>query len=244
MKILVLIPARAGSKGVKRKNIRILAGQPLFMHSVQQALQLDCVSAVAVSSDDAEILALVQQQQALQQQNRSSTDIVPLNRPVDLAADDTPMDPVISHALGELTADQYYFTHVLLLQPTSPLRSIEDIQQAISVAQEQNADCVISVTEMCEHPYYAHIVDNDKRLLAVLPEQQPVYCRQQLPKVFQHNGAIYLFSVAAFWREQAIPRQFAHAYIMDATRSVDINNEQDFIQAEERLWQQSQLQVG
>lgn len=176
LKTLALIPARGGSKGIPRKNIKPIAGKPLIAWAIEAALRSRLLDAVVVSTEDEEIAEVARQRGAQ----------VPFLRPPELAQSDTPgIDPVL-HALEQLPE----FDAVLLLQPTSPLRTTEDIDACIGLAQDMPASSMVSVSEPEKHPYWMYRLGADQHLQTLI-DVPPISRRQELPPVYAMNGALY-----------------------------------------------------
>ncbi|QOD82917.1 cytidylyltransferase domain-containing protein [Chromobacterium haemolyticum] len=213
--VLAVIPARGGSKGVPGKNIRLVGGKPLIAWSIEAAKGARFVDRVILSSDDSKIINT-----ALQYGCE-----VPFIRDTALALDDTATIEVVLDAITRCSG----YDWVLLLQPTSPLRTAEDIDNAIQHCIRLNAPSCVSVCEVKESPYWMFTLNKDKQLLPLLPEAQPTR-RQDLPTVHTLNGAIYL--ARTDWLKQH--RKFiAHdtiAYEMPAEHSIDLDTESDFQQ--------------
>lgn len=217
MKTMGLIPARGGSKGIPGKNIKPMAGKPLIAWTIEAALRSDLLDAVVVSTDDTEIAAVARRVGAM----------VPFLRPTALAQDSTPgIDPVL-HALDLLPE----FTAVLLLQPTSPLRTTADIDACLRLARNRQAPSVVSVSEPDTHPYWTYRLGSDQSLQQFL-DSPPVTRRQDLPPVFALNGALYY--AQSHWLRQGRRLVGAEtlAYVMPRERSVDIDNLLDWRMAE------------
>ena len=217
LKILGLIPARGGSKGIPRKNIKPLAGKPLIAWTIEAALRSHLLDAVAVSTEDEEISEVSRRWGAQ----------VPFLRPPELAKDDTPGIATVLHALGQLPS----FDAVLLLQPTSPLRTTDDIDACLRLADDMQASSVVSVSEPATHPYWMYRLGADRRLRALM-DAEPVSCRQDLPSIYALNGALY-FAHSDWLREQ---KTFATTetvgYVMPPERSVDLDTLLDWKLAE------------
>lgn len=213
---IALITARGGSKGLPRKNVLPLAGQPLIAWSIKAALAAKCIDAVFVTTDDSEIAAVSEQYGAI---------VIP--RPAELAQDDTGSEPVIAHAIEYLQAGQQVIEQVFLLQPTSPLRRSEHIDAAYKRYIQLSARCLISVFEPKHTPAKAYKVNADGSISGLLNDEAPYTRRQELPVAVQPNGAIYLFSADSFMQQRQIPRQNVVPYIMTYTDSVDIDSAAD-----------------
>ena len=217
LKTVALVVARGGSKGIPRKNIRIIAGKPLIVWTIEAALRSSLLDAVVVSTDDHEIAEIARQAGAL----------VPFLRPAALAQDDTPgIDPVL-HALGALPE----YSAVLLLQPTSPLCSTGDIDGCIEMARNRRAVSVVSVCEPDTHPYWTYRLDADLSLQRLIAAP-PVSRRQDLPQVFALNGALYYAQADWLVRGKRLVAPETLAYVMPRQRSVDIDTSLDWQLAE------------
>jgi CMP-N,N'-diacetyllegionaminic acid synthase len=218
---LGIIPARGGSKGVKRKNIRVVAGRPLIAYSINAAKQSKYLTRFVVSTEDNEIAEVA-----------SSLGSKVLFRPPELAEDHTPMLPVIKHVLREAEKlEQNRFDCVVILQPTSPLRTGSDIDQSLEIIHKSNCDTVISVYQVSDHhPSRMYSINNGK-LIPFAPES-PARLRQKLPPVYHRNGAIY-----ALWRktideQNTLIGKNICPYIMSIERSVNIDDEIDLMLAD------------
>ena len=229
-KILAVIPARGGSKGVPRKNLRQLAGKSLLAWTFEAALGSAYLDRIILSSEDEEIMELARQI-GLE---------VPFVRPQALAADTTPgIDPVL-HAINALSANNY--THVVLLQPTSPLRQSQDIDGAIKLCLEQAAPACVSVSPAAHPPWWMFRLDAQNHLLPFMdPEQMPLR-RQDAPTAYQLNGAVYVAQCAYLAQQKSFMGDKTIAYTMPQERSLDIDNELDLILAEALL--KNRLQKG
>ena len=217
MKTFALIPARGGSKGIPRKNIKLIAGKPLIAWTIEAALRSSLLSAVVVSTDDPEIADVARRAGAQ----------VPFMRPAELAQDQTPgLDPVL-HALDQLPQ----FDSVLLLQPTSPLRTTDDIDACLQLAFLHKAPSVVSVSEADPHPYWTYRVTEGQALTRFV-DSEPVARRQDLPQAFALNGALYFAEVNWLRRSGAMLGPETLAYVMPKERSVDLDTPLDWKFAE------------
>jgi len=216
-RILGLIPARGGSKGIPRKNIKLIADKPLIAWTIEAALHSSCLSAVMVSTEDEEIAEVARHLGAE----------VPFLRPPALSQDTTPgVDPVL-HMLEHMPG----FDGVLVLQPTSPLRSTEDIDKCIGLAEDSQAYSVVSVSEPEKHPYWMYRLGSDRRLHALI-EAPPAFRRQELPLIYALNGALYYARTDWLLQHRTFVTPETVAYVMPQERSVDIDTPIDWKLAE------------
>jgi len=217
MKVLGLIPARGGSKGIPRKNIKAMAGKPLIAWTIETALKSRLLASVVVSTDDQEIGEVA----------RSYGAQTPFMRPAELARDDSPgVDPVL-HALETLPE----FDAVLLMQPTSPLRTVDDIDGCIRLAERVEAGCVVSVSEPSQHPYWMYRLDPEQHLQPFVAAKH-VTCRQDLPPVYAANGALYFARREWLQCRRTFIAADTVGYVMPVERSVDLDSPLDWKLAE------------
>ncbi len=217
--VLALITARGGSKGLPRKNVLPLAGRPLIAWSIKAAQEAVCTPRVVVSTDDEEIAQAARQWGAE----------VPFMRPAALAQDDSPHLEVILHALAWLEQNQDYRPEwVLLLQPTSPLRSGRDIDEAFALARAQGAASVVSVQQAPSPPHLLQTIDGQGRLKPFLPPGPGYQRRQDFPAVYALNGAIYLTRRGMIMEKRVLLDQETLALVMPAERSLDVDTPWDF----------------
>jgi CMP-N,N'-diacetyllegionaminic acid synthase len=212
--ILAIIPARGGSKGIPRKNIKPLAGKPLIAWTIESALQARGIDRVIVSTEDEEI-ALVAKQCGAE---------VPFLRPLALAQDDTPGIAPVLHAIDQLP----YYDWVLLLQPTSPFRSAEDIQGIIQFCRDQSAPSVVSVTQVSKHPFWMYQRDEQYRLQPLIPNRPEITQRQDLPAAYALNGALYLARTDWLIQNQGFIGPETLGYVMSEEHSVDLDTSVDW----------------
>jgi N-acylneuraminate cytidylyltransferase len=189
---LAVIPARGGSKGLPGKNIRPLAGLPLLVHSLRCAAMAPRIAKVIVSTDSETIAAAARQHGG----------DVPFLRPAELAKDDTPMMPVLQHALSEVERiEQKRFGSVLLLDPTSPGRLPEDISKAFEILDaDADADGVIACSQPRFNPFWVGVVEKSGYMSPAFEPKQEFSRRQDVPRFLRINGALYL------WRRDHIVR--------------------------------------
>ena len=214
MSLLAIVAARGGSKAIPRKNIKPLKCKPLIAWSIDSAKQATCIDHLIVSTEDEEIASVA----------RGFGADVPFMRPAELAADDTPgIDPVL-HAISHLPD----YDWVLLLQPTSPLRSAEDIDGIWKFCQERCVPSAVSICEVGEHPYLMYQRRADKSLDPFITGRPKVIRRQDLPPVYALNGALYLAKVDWLLERRDFIGPETLGYIMPPERSVDLDTPQDW----------------
>jgi len=220
MKILGIIPARGGSKGVPRKNIKLLAGKPLIQYTIEAA-QASSLSRVVLSSEDPEILAVARR-----------LGCEALQRPEQHAADTSPMIPVIQHALATCEQDGgETYEAVFILQPTTPFRTADDIDASVDLLLESSAESVIGVVRVYDqHPARIKKIDQNRLQPFCVPEVEGTR-RQDLEPAYLRNGAIYLVRRAAIKAGSVMGRDQCPME-MPAERSVNIDEPMDFLLAE------------
>jgi CMP-N,N'-diacetyllegionaminic acid synthase len=215
---LAIVPARAGSKGLPRKNVLPLSGKPLIAYTIEAARAARSIQKIVVSTESPEIAGISQQYGA----------DVPFLRPDELATDETPTLPVLQHVLNQLVAIQCLAPEIIvLLQPTSPLRRAEDIDRAVALLERSGADSVVSICAAEHHPAWMRRLDGDK----VLPflENAPEYARRQdMPPAYRLNGAIYVTRRRILIDENRILGEDTRGLLMDIESSVDIDTPLDF----------------
>ena len=216
MKILGIIPARAGSKGIPQKNIKNFNGKPLISWTIETALGCPLISETIVSTESQEIADIA----------KSYGASVPFMRPSDLAKDSTPgIEPVL-HAIQQLSE----YDWILVLQPTSPLRTVDDICGIINLVKDKKASSAVSVSEAINHPYWSYTLEKGK-LLSICKNEIPLL-RQDLPPAYNLNGALYLASRNFLEVKRTIKDESTLAYVMPRHRSVDIDDIDDWNFAE------------
>lgn len=223
-KFVALITARGGSKGLPKKNIRPLNGIPLIAWTIQSALGCSKVSHVFVSTDDEEI-ALIS--------TEYGADVI--NRPSELASDSASSIDVIQHAIDWLNDSSLSYENMVLLQPTSPLRTASHLDEALTLFAQKDADFVISVFEPHHTPIKSYIENKDGTIEGLYSDDAPYLRRQDLPRAFLPNGAIYAFSKREFILNGTFPRKKVYPYIMSATESDDIDSLADFLEVEKKM---------
>jgi CMP-N,N'-diacetyllegionaminic acid synthase len=226
--ILAIIPARGGSKGIPRKNIKDMAGKPLIAWSIEAGRRSKYIDRIIVSTEDKEIRDIALKYGA----------DVPFLRPYELAQDDTPgVAPILYTVKKLMTDEKNKYEYIILLQPTSPLRNEKHIDEAIETFLHNNNqnkfNSLISVTEL-EHPiYWNRLVEDDNKLRDYLKyDKSKKFRRQDFDKVYRLNGAIYLIERDALLKHMSFETDNTMAYIMDKKSAIDIDCLDDFEYAE------------
>jgi N-acylneuraminate cytidylyltransferase len=216
-KILALITARGGSKGILKKNIKLLGGKSLICWTIDAALQSKHVDRLILSSDDSEIIEIA----------RMANCEVPFTRPKYLAEDETSSMDVIMHALDQIEEE---YDYLLLLQPTSPFRTAQHIDNIITTCLDQECGMMISVARLKKHPMFMYRLDGP-HLKSFLDSQQQLR-RQDMPPAYEHNGALYLAEIDLLKRVKSFNIPEACAFIMTGVANLDIDDQQDWQYAE------------
>ena len=224
--------ARGGSKGIPGKNLKPLAGKPLLAYTIEAAKQSGVLDRLIVSTDDEAIAACA----------RSLGCDVPFMRPPALAQDDAIHLDVMVHAVAWMRdRANYTADFVMILQPTSPLRSADDIRCAVDLLASTGADSVVSVSEVPAHYNPMRTLRVDERGLAALfvsgePVRRRINRRQDMPAAWTMNGAIYLFRTSVlFAPEPSLYGDRTAAYVMPADRGISIDDLEDWASAERAL---------
>jgi CMP-N-acetylneuraminic acid synthetase len=210
-RVLGVVPARGGSKGVPRKNIRLLAGEPLIGHTLRTARQVASLDQLVVSTDDSEIASISQ-----------SYGVRVIDRPKRLAEDNSPTETALLHALDTLETEGERFDIILVLEPTSPLRSAQTIAEAVVVCVDGSAPSILAVRESRENfgfiqnGYFRTIIPDAPRRRQ---ERQPVYIE---------SSTIYACRVEYLRRTGTLVADNWGALVVPASEAADINNEDDF----------------
>lgn len=209
---VAIIPARGGSKGLSRKNVRLLAGIPLIAHTIRAARKCPMIKECFVSTDDREIKEV-----SLKWGARV------IDRPHKLAQDKTNMHDVVRHAIRIIMRQGSCPDYFVLLQPTSPLRNEKHINSCLQKLLKTNANCIISVTEDEHHPYKTLKLEKGF-LKPIFNERALNKNRQFLPKIYRQNGAIYAMPLKLFLRENSFFIPPVVPYIMSQNESIDIDS--------------------
>ena len=220
--VVCVIPARGGSKGLPGKNIKTFCGKPLIAHTIEQAKQSRYIDRVIVSTED-EAIAQISLEYGAE---------VPFMRPMELAGDSSATVDVLLHAINWLEdVDRYAFDILLLLHTTTPLRSVQDIDQSIAFMVEEKADNVFSVAEAHRNPYF-NMVEEDADGFVRLVKEGCFSTRQAAPKVYDMNASIYVWWKDVLKQEKKIFLKKTKVYVMPKERSIDIDDDLDFKIAE------------
>ena len=222
-KILCTICARGGSKGVKGKNSRLLSGKPLIVYTIEIAKKWNKFDDIVLSTDSEEIIRIGKEY---------GLDI-PFKRPDDISGDDVGKLEVIKHLVRFLLNRDQKYDVIIDLEVTSPFRAVEDLENAYKKFKEGDFDIVYSVREASRNPYF-NMIELDKNNVPHLckSSETHIYSRQKAPKVYDLNGAIYIYKTDFLLNSKTIHGGKAGIYVMPEERSVDIDNEFDFQVAE------------
>ena len=215
-KIVAIIPARGGSKGLPRKNIIDLAGKPLIAWTIEAALKSKYITKTIVSSDDEEILNF---------SKNYGADVI--ERPDNLASDTATSESVVDHTIDFLQCNGEEFDILVLLQPTSPLRTSIDIDSAFEIMFDNNSTAIISVFETDNKILKSFKYGVNGYIEGISNNKYPFMRRQDLPKTYMPNGAIYIVNIDAFRISRGFMTDRTSCYVMPITRSLDIDTELD-----------------
>lgn len=226
MIVLAVVPARAGSKGLPGKNELPLAGKTLVARAAEAARASGVVDR-AILSTDSERIAAIGREAGLE---------VPFLRPPELARDETPMQPVIEHAVIELERGGERADVVLVLQPTAPLRTGAHVARAVALLEETGADSVVTVVEIPKHlsPHYAMRIDGG-RLAPFLPEGASVTRRQDVEPAYTRDGTVYAVRRNVLVERHDLYGDDCRPLVLDASESVNVDTAEDWKEAERRL---------
>lgn len=234
MRVLTLIPARGGSKGIPRKNIRDLGGKPLLSYTIEAARSSRSLRGqdIVCSTDSVEICRVAKEHGA----------DVPFLRPPELATDEATSAAVAIHALEWMRANrERTYDYLLLLQPTSPLRSSFHIDEALGILLETGGDSVVSVCEAHQRPHHMMVVNDHRFLSPLMPDSAHYSRRQDMPRVYVTNGAIYCTRVEWLVNRRSFVGESCIPYVMSRWCSVDIDDEYDWDMAEHLIRRQAGL---
>lgn len=227
MRVLGIIPARGGSKGIPQKNIVPLLGKPLLAYTAEAALASKRLTRLVLSTEDKDI-AQVGHQCGLE---------VPFLRPPELARDETPTLPVLQDVVRKLEAAGELYDAVFILQPTNPLRRTEDIDGAIELLERTDADSVISFVDVGEkHPARMKFLTSEGRVLdPPFAEQYEGQRRQDLPKLYLREGSVYLTRINILMTHHSLKGNDCRAWVIPPERACNIDTAFDLFLAEQLL---------
>ena len=221
MNILVVIPARGGSKGIPHKNIKPLCGKPLICYTIDIARQFTTDSNICITTDDDEIIKVVEDYGLT----------VPFKRPEYLATDTCGSSEVIQHAYKFYEDKGIHYDAILLLQPTSPFRKISFITEAVAL-YDDSVDMVTSVKPASCNPYFDGLEEGADGLLYVSKGERRVARRQDAPRVWQQNGSVYVINPKSLFEKGMVGFDKIRKYPMDEVYSVDLDTPLDWKIAE------------
>jgi CMP-N-acetylneuraminic acid synthetase len=227
MRTLGIIPARGGSKGVIRKNAKLLGGKPLVAYTIEAALATKSVTRLILSTDD-ESIARVGREWGVD---------APFLRPAELATDQSPMLPVIQHAVRWLEEQGEQFDAVCLLQPTNPFRTPADIDGCIALLEQSQADAVVSILPVpAEHnPYWVYFLDSSGALRLSTGGVEPITRRQDLPPAFHREGSVYVTRRDVVMTQNSLYGARLVGYPVPGERALNIDDSDDWLRAERLL---------
>ena len=220
--VLALIPARGGSKGVPKKNLRTIRGKPLVAYTIEAAVGSVFIDRVYVSSDDDEIMKIARAMgvDSLKRSNVAASDAATANMVVFDFISQLPQSEVIDDPI------------IVYLQPTSPLRTASHIDGAFFAMELAKVLQCISVVELKKSPYKSFVISNESVLKSLFDEDFTSANRQTLPTAYYPNGAIYIFLLSEFIKNGNFPSNGSFPFIMTENESIDIDTEDDFVMME------------
>lgn len=219
---LFVIPARGGSKGIPGKNIKPLNGKPLIGYSIEVAREFADDEDICLTTDDSRIADVAEKHFGLR---------VPFLRPAELATDKSGTYGVLIHAVDFYASKGKNYDTIVLLQPTSPFRTADDVRKAIRL-YSPDIDMVVTVKEAATNPYYNAFEEDEDGFLHISKGDGHYTRRQDAPKVWEYNGAVYVINVASLRRMTL--GEFPHRRLceMEASHSVDLDTPMDWLIAE------------
>jgi CMP-N-acetylneuraminic acid synthetase len=233
--VLGIVPARGGSKGIPRKNIRILAGRPLLAYTAVAVLAAKSLTRTILSTEDPEIAEI----------GKAAGLEVPFVRPEELAVDATPMIEVVLHSLRWVESEGQAYDAICILQPTSPLRSAETIDRCVSLLWERDVDSVISVrpvpTEF--NPHWVYFESPDGLLQPSMKNCSEVPCRQQLPNAYHADGSIFLARTETVLRDHTLKGKRLLGAISPKHEAVDLDTQEQWQALERHLLAQEPVEL-
>ena len=227
MRVLGLVPARGGSKGIPRKNVRRLGAKTLLQYTADAALAAQRLGRVVLSTDDEEIAAL----------GRELGLEVPYLRPPELATDVAPMLPVVRHALEWADATGDRWDACCVLQPTAPFRRPGEVDACVELLERSGAHAVVTVRQVPpEHnPHWTYFRDSDGFLQLSTGEGEPVGRRQDLPPAFHRDGSVYVTRREVVLEQNSLYGKWLVGYVVDGPKRVNLDDPADWARAERQL---------
>lgn len=216
-RILALITARGGSKGIPDKNIKLLCGKPLIAWSIEEAKKSKYIDRLILSSDSEKIIKVAKEWGC----------DVPFVRPEELAFDTSSSIDVILHAIENIDDK---FDYLMLLQPTSPFRTVADIDKVVEQSIDSNIELMVSVAKVKKHPSYLYKIENNKLIPYIETNKQ--LRRQDMPQTYEHNGAIYFSTIDFIKKNKTYNSKDAVGYEMFGSANLDIDTVEDLEYAE------------
>ncbi len=226
-RVLGIVPARGGSKGISRKNLRLLAGKPLLAYTADVALKSVHLSRVILSSDDSEILEI----------GRALGMDVPFVRPSALALDSTPMIDVVADCIRWVQSHGEDYDAVCLLQPTSPLRSVETVDRCISTLWKRDVDSVISIRPVPSeyNPHWAYLEGEGGLLHISTGESEPIPSRQQLPAAYHRDGSVFVVRTPVVLERCSLYGSRTIGVLSPESEACDLDTEEQWERLEQKL---------
>lgn len=217
-KILFLITARKGSKGLPEKNIKVLESKPLIQYTYDFAASVQGPEdEICISTNDEKIIQYFEDQKVK----------FHFKRPSELATSHSTSDSVVEHALNFFERQGTNFDYVMLLQPTSPFREKNDFENIIKL-MNQETDMVVSVKECKDSPYFNQFKEDESKHLVPIVKTPTITRRQDVPKIYAYNGAFYFFKTTSFKKEMKMSFDRIKKYVMPTWRSIDIDTPEDW----------------
>lgn len=217
-KFLFIILARSGSKGIPHKNIKNFCGKPLVAWTIEEAKKSKYCQTLVLSSDSQKYLKVGEEY---------GCDIV-LKRPLELSNDVASSIDALTHVINNVSGYDY----IVLLQPTSPFRTVEDIDKAIEYMLDNKRDSCVSVCETKESPYWMYELKKSGELSNIIKVDENTHQRQLLPKSYVLNGAIYINKISSVIKEKSLINNHTLGYVMSQSKSLDLDTDEDWKIAE------------
>jgi CMP-N,N'-diacetyllegionaminic acid synthase len=229
LRVLAVIPARAGSRGVRNKNIRELCGKPLLQYTADAALAAKGLTRTILTTESEEIAAVGRQ-----------CNLEVIYRPAELTRDETPMLPVVRHAMAVIESSGDVYDAVCLLQPTNPMRRAEDIDACIGLFERSEVDSVVTVLPVpSEHnPHWVYFADQNGVLKLSTGENEPISRRQDLPAAWHREGSVYVTRRSVLMEENSLYGKRLIGYPLDPDNSVNVDTQADWERAEQLVAKQ------